>query len=240
MKTNEMQPINLSDSFLFTCQNCGSCCQGMEIKITPYDILKMSQHLAMSTMDFIDTYVLFLDLKKQHILIPVLKDVKTGICAFRKDSCCSIHKSRSLNCRLFPVAHKDNAFYYQQTTYCKGSFNPNLRATLDDYLSEARDYLKYAKIYHAILFEAEQLFSEETIHPLLKTYFFHILFDYDSIHNDILIFENRTVEEKIQLVYHQARYFMNTYLKAGVMPDDNLWDDYFREGEAFIHVHFKG
>ena len=210
----------------------------MEIRLTPYDILKMSEYLKLNTMDFIDQYVLFLDLKQQHLLIPVLKDVKQGFCTFRKNSRCSIHPSRSLNCRLFTVAHKENIFFIQKTTYCKGEYT-NGEASLQEYLKGSEVYLKSGESYHKILKTAEDVFSIHRTHPLMKQYFFHILFDYDSIHRDMPLFSQRSSEEKFEIIIHQSLYFLKTFLETETVPFDALWDDYFNEGESFIYGNFK-
>ena len=84
MNKNKMDALKLEDKFSFQCTNCGSCCNGMEIRLTPYDILKMSEHLKINTMDFIDQYVLFLDLKQATFINPCFKGSETGCLRIQK------------------------------------------------------------------------------------------------------------------------------------------------------------
>jgi len=48
--------VTLEDTFRFECQRCGGCCFRCEIVLTPYDLLRLCEHLKLSTFDFIKRY----------------------------------------------------------------------------------------------------------------------------------------------------------------------------------------
>ncbi|AMP20594.1 hypothetical protein AZF37_04880 [endosymbiont 'TC1' of Trimyema compressum] len=115
MNKNKMSPIKLEDEFSFQCTNCGACCNGIEIRLTPYDILKMSDYLQLSTMDFIDRYVLF-RFKATAFINPCFKRCKTGIGVYLEKIIGVVfiqivHLIVDYFLLLIKIAHKENQFF---------------------------------------------------------------------------------------------------------------------------------
>ncbi|AMP20595.1 hypothetical protein AZF37_04885 [endosymbiont 'TC1' of Trimyema compressum] len=108
--------------------------------------------------------------------------------------------------------------FFQKTNYCKGNYGAGDQITLNGYLQSSEFYLNSGAAYHKILERAEQVLLNYFIHPLMKQYFFHILYDYDSIHRDIPLFNQLRSEEKFEIILHQSYYFINSFLETEKTP----------------------
>ena len=107
-----IEPVRLSlDSKLqFECHKNVSCftkcCRGIDIMLTPYDIIKMKDRLGLSSDEFLAIYTELNFLEKTDLPIVTLKllddDIKS--CPFVKDkSGCIIYEDRPTTCRYYPL-----------------------------------------------------------------------------------------------------------------------------------------
>lgn len=96
--------------FLFACHPqvpCFTeCCRDLRLLLTPYDILRMKNHLAMSAADFLDEYTDtdFEDSHKLPLIYLKMLDNDRKTCPFVAAAGCRIYQDRPSACRTYPLA----------------------------------------------------------------------------------------------------------------------------------------
>ena len=129
--------LGSNDTFRFACHpgvSCfNRCCGDVNIFLTPYDVLRMKQHLGMKSGDFLSEYALLpvhKDMKTPVVMLR-MKDDDTKTCAFLTDDGCGIYSDRPWPCRMFPLglaAQKgaaegnagDRFYFLMPEEVCKG------------------------------------------------------------------------------------------------------------------------
>ena len=138
-KTACISPVRLgySSQFKFKCHpgvSCFTeCCRGINIILTPYDIIQMKNRLGLSSRDFLAIYTEPHMLEKTDLPMVTLKllDDERESCPFVKDKDgCIIYKDRPTACRYYPLGtatlqHKEGAdddgfFFFINEPHCKG------------------------------------------------------------------------------------------------------------------------
>lgn len=101
--------LSLSTKFKFRCHkgiDCFTrCCSGIEILLTPYDILRMKKRLGLSSGEFLSRYTYVkIDEKTSHpnVMLKMLDD-KEKSCPFVTPEGCTIYSDRPANCRYYPI-----------------------------------------------------------------------------------------------------------------------------------------
>ncbi len=106
---SNMTPVSLNDTFKFSCSEqtpCFTeCCQDLNQCLTPYDILRLKNHLNLSSTLFLENYT------TQHIgpdsglPIITLKTDPLGAlkCPFVSRSGCRVYRDRPSSCRTYPL-----------------------------------------------------------------------------------------------------------------------------------------
>lgn len=84
--------------FSYSCKACSRCCHHKAIRLSPYEILRISRALHMSTTTFITKHT-----ESGGTVLRTQKD-NNGACIFLDTAGCSIHADRPLVCRLYPLA----------------------------------------------------------------------------------------------------------------------------------------
>jgi hypothetical protein len=123
-----------------------ACCSNIDISLTPYDILRLSRHLDISTTEFLMKYTFPREIEKDGIAGVSLKPVENGTaCQFMVPEGCSVYKDRPTACRYYPVAllsmrrsdeYTDrSAFALVKEPHCLGHNEPR-KITIDDYRAE--------------------------------------------------------------------------------------------------------
>ena len=109
LNRSRMEPI-ADGRFRFSCHpdvSCFTeCCSDLNLALTPYDVLRLKNKLAISSADFLDLYTT--DEIKSNCGLPVMMfkmnhDSKRS-CPFLKSDGCAVYKDRPGACRLYPVA----------------------------------------------------------------------------------------------------------------------------------------
>lgn len=110
---DHLKLLSLDDKFHFTCARCNRCCRRRpdEVGFTiphlyPYDIIRLSRSLKITTTEFLKRYTNFEQLNPTPIIAPFLKfigDEQEMKCPFLDDSGCSVHEDRPMICRLYPL-----------------------------------------------------------------------------------------------------------------------------------------
>ena len=82
-----------------------ACCSNIDISLTPYDILRLKQHLKITSNDFLLHYTLPYEMEQNGIAGVKLRPVENGTaCRFMTPEGCSIYNNRPTACRYYPVA----------------------------------------------------------------------------------------------------------------------------------------
>ncbi|MBF0225397.1 MAG: YkgJ family cysteine cluster protein [Desulfobacterales bacterium] len=138
--------LGLSSKFKFECHKglgCFTqCCRGINIILTPYDIIKLKNHLNMNSEDFLAVYTEPQLLEKTDLPVITLKlmDDEKKSCPFVKDEGCIIYSDRPSACRYYPVGvaslnyrEDDEGFYFFiKEPHCLG-FNENKEWTIESW-----------------------------------------------------------------------------------------------------------
>ncbi len=138
-KTACISPIRLgyNSRFQFKCHPgvpCFTeCCRGIQIILTPYDIIQLKNCLGLSSREFLAIYTVPHLLEKTDLPMVTLKllDDERESCPFVKDGKgCMIYADRPSSCRYYPLGtatlqHKEGAddegfFFFINEPHCKG------------------------------------------------------------------------------------------------------------------------
>lgn len=134
-----ISPVRLgySSRFNFQCHPqvpCFTeCCRGIQIILTPYDIIQLKNRLGLSSREFLAVYTEPHMLEKTDLPMITLKllDDDRQSCPFVKDGQgCIIYEDRPSSCRYYPLGtatlqHREGAdeegfFFFINEPHCKG------------------------------------------------------------------------------------------------------------------------
>lgn len=108
--TDQMTPISVKDTFTFSCHRgvrCfNQCCRDLNQFLTPYDVLRLKNRLALSSGDFLKQYTV------QHIGpqsgLPIVtfrtERARGQKCPFVTEQGCGVYEDRPASCRTYPLA----------------------------------------------------------------------------------------------------------------------------------------
>ena len=128
-KMSQIAPVRLGldNKFKFQCHKnvkCFTkCCRGINIILTPYDIIRLKRRLQLLSEEFLALYTTPKLLEKTDLPVVTLKlmDDDLQSCPFVKDDGCIIYEDRPTTCRYYPLgvaslSHKngidDEGFYF--------------------------------------------------------------------------------------------------------------------------------
>lgn len=116
--------------FLFECgphlECFTECCKRLKLVLTPYDCLRLKEHLKMGSDQFLEEYC---DLRYDEGIFPVyyLRMGQSGICPFVSKEGCMVYSARPAACRLYPVGKgstyvkgKKEIFFLLKEEHCLG------------------------------------------------------------------------------------------------------------------------
>jgi len=108
--SGEPQYIGIDESFTFSCgshKGCfNQCCCDLNQFLYPYDILRLSRALKISTGEFLDTYTHIYAGDSTGLPVASFKTnfKNQNACPFVTDHGCSVYEDRPASCRMFPLA----------------------------------------------------------------------------------------------------------------------------------------
>ncbi len=110
------QNLKLKDAFKFSCHDglaCfKQCCRDINIFLTPYDVLRMKNKLAMSSSEFLTHYTHVLRAPGSGFPVVILKMREDNlVCPFITDFGCQVYHVRPWSCRMAPVEVRGNGVY---------------------------------------------------------------------------------------------------------------------------------
>ena len=137
-QTAQIDPVRLTfDSrFKFKCHpgvSCFTeCCRGINIILTPYDVIRLKTRLDLPSDQFLAIYTEPHLLEKTDLPVVTLKqmDDEKSSCPFVREEGCILYEDRPTACRYYPLGtaslqHKEGAddegfFFFVHEPHCKG------------------------------------------------------------------------------------------------------------------------
>ncbi|MFO7839473.1 MAG: YkgJ family cysteine cluster protein [Desulfosalsimonadaceae bacterium] len=130
-------PVQLTESsaFKFRCHKGLSCftrcCRGINITLTPYDIIRLKNRMQISSDEFLAVYTVPQLLEKTDLPVVTLKmlDDEQSSCPFVRDEGCLVYEDRPTTCRYYPLgvgtlSNKDQQaggfYFFVHEPHCKG------------------------------------------------------------------------------------------------------------------------
>ena len=130
-------PVQLDENsrFKFRCHKGVSCftqcCRGINIMLTPYDIVRMKNRMQISSDQFLALYTKPELLEKTDLPVVTLKllDDEQQSCPFVREDGCLIYTDRPTTCRYYPLGvaslsykeQQEDGFYIMiNEPHCKG------------------------------------------------------------------------------------------------------------------------
>lgn len=128
--------VSMDHRFSFSCHKgvkCFTqCCRGINIILTPYDIVRLKNRLQLSSEEFLAIYTRPELLEKTDLPVVTMKllDDERESCPFVRDDGCLIYEDRPTTCRYYPLgvaslSHKEGAddddfFFFVKEPHCCG------------------------------------------------------------------------------------------------------------------------
>jgi Fe-S-cluster containining protein len=105
----ELIPLSLDDTFVFSCSSghpCFTeCCRDLNQFLTPYDVLRLSRHLKMTTGEFLQAYTIRHTGPETGLPVVALRLCPEDrfACPFVTSSGCRVYSDRPSSCRCYPL-----------------------------------------------------------------------------------------------------------------------------------------
>ncbi len=150
MSSVEHLKLSLNTRFRFRCYkgiDCFTkCCSGIDIFLTPYDILRIKNRLDISSGEFLEKYTYtHIDEKSSYpfVMLRMLNDEKKS-CPFVTLEGCTIYTDRPSNCRYYPVGQgilkrkegesiiDDEFYFFIKERHCLG-FKEDKEWTIEEW-----------------------------------------------------------------------------------------------------------
>jgi len=123
-----------------------ACCNSIDITLTPYDILRLKQHLGMTSAEFLKQYTIPFEFDKNSIAgVKLLPQKGSSACQFVTEEGCSVYGDRPTACRYYPVGllslrradenFDRSSWALVKEDHCKGH-NEDREISIKDYREE--------------------------------------------------------------------------------------------------------
>jgi len=132
----EPRRLGLKNKFKFKCHpgvSCFTkCCRGINIILTPYDIIRLKNRLQLKSDEFLALYTEPQLLEKTDLPVITLKllDDDLASCPFVRTDGCILYEDRPTTCRYYPLgvaslSHKEGAdgegfYFFVDEPHCLG------------------------------------------------------------------------------------------------------------------------
>jgi hypothetical protein len=128
--------LKLESEFKFKCHSSvrcfTKCCRGINIILTPYDIIRLKNRLQISSEEFLAVYTTPHLLEKTDLPVVTLRlmDDDLQSCPFVRDDGCIVYADRPTTCRYYPLgvaslshkkqAHDEGFYFFVHEPHCLG------------------------------------------------------------------------------------------------------------------------
>ncbi len=143
--------LNKKSRFKFKCHpgvKCFTkCCRGINIVLTPYDVIRLKNLLELDSEQFLAVYTKPELLEKTDLPVITLKmledeNSEEGSCPFVRDDGCLVYTDRPSSCRYYPLgvaslSHKEGAdeddfYFFINEPHCLG-FEEDAQWTVEEW-----------------------------------------------------------------------------------------------------------
>ena len=147
----DYERLNEKSTFKFACHSgvpCfNDCCGDINIFLTPYDIIRLKNHLGITSGEFLSEHTVspFDKNLKYPVILLKMNDDEKKTCPFVGEKGCGVYEDRPWACRMYPLGlaspgddskASDEEFYFMlEEGFCKG-FNEDRKLTIADWLKE--------------------------------------------------------------------------------------------------------
>ena len=165
---DNFRQVNQNQQFCFSCHPevpCFTqCCRQLDLALTPYDVLRLKNHLQMHSGNFLEEYVIIE--WDEQIVFPqcflTMVDDGHASCIFVSPQGCKVYEDRPGACRAYPVgrgaSRQDNEqeiterYVLVEEAHCRG-FNESPSHTPLEYLKDQGldDYTRFNDAIMSIL-----------------------------------------------------------------------------------------
>ena len=123
------------------------CCRALTLMLTPYDVLRLARHLALSTTDFLDQYtdVVAREGSPLPSVILCMRDDARQTCPFVSSEGCTVYPDRPSACRIYPLARASRthrvhgtvleSYFLLREDHCRGFEEPK-EWTVDAWIAD--------------------------------------------------------------------------------------------------------
>jgi Fe-S-cluster containining protein len=156
---SDFQAITTDSPFTFACHpgvSCFTeCCRELDLALTPYDVLRLKNHLNIPSGHFLDRYVIIEWEEKQLFPTYYLTMVDDGraSCVFVGTNGCTVYADRPGSCRAYPIgrgaALRNNSppgetLVLVREAHCHGYAEPQRQSVADYLCGQGMDeYIRY-------------------------------------------------------------------------------------------------
>lgn len=150
-------------AFSYRCNACNKCCHGKGILVNPYETMRLSGLLGISTTEFRQKYLNQQMLKHKQ---------DSDACIFLGENGCTVHKDRPLVCRLYPLGRLrlDNGreIFTELTPHPESKGEYGTSSNVDEFLKnqEVEPYLKAEKFYREIILQMADAALNGNVQPV--------------------------------------------------------------------------
>ena len=168
----EIQPelirdLHKNESFLFDCHpgvGCfNECCRMLELALTPYDVLRLKNNLAIPGAAFLEQYAVIEQESPSRLptIFLGMVDDGRGSCPFVSKEGCTVYENRPGACRTYPLGRGaylsetgsvEELFVLLTEPHCFGC-NENKQQSVDEWTTSQglEDYNRYNDLMMSIL-----------------------------------------------------------------------------------------
>ncbi|THB80699.1 MAG: YkgJ family cysteine cluster protein [Desulfobacteraceae bacterium] len=207
--SDEMIPVGRDDILPFRCgpdNECfNECCRDLNQFLTPYDIMRLKQHLGLRSAEFLKTYTALHTGPESGLPVVTFKpNPDQGYaCPFVSSEGCTVYENRPASCRMYPLARAvarsretgelTEYFALIEEDHCKG-FSDQGGQTVGSWL-EGQEVDAYNRVNDRLM---EIISLKNSVRPgrlegALADKFYLALYDLDTFRAEI--FENQLLED---------------------------------------------
>ena len=139
--TEKHRRLSLEEKFKFSCHKglpCfNTCCNDINIFLTPYDVMRMRRGTGLSSGEFLKRYTIALlgDEGLPLVVLKMLEDENKS-CPFVMPDGCRIYEDRPWSCRMYPIfptSSKEEGFLIEEKPSCLGSKEEKQWTTIEEW-----------------------------------------------------------------------------------------------------------
>ena len=106
---DKYERLGVEDRFTFICDKTiecyTNCCGDVNIFLTPYDIMRLKNHLKITSGEFLKKYTIspFKEDQKFPVVLLKMNEENEKKCFFVSEDGCSVYNDRPWSCRMYPI-----------------------------------------------------------------------------------------------------------------------------------------